>query len=190
MRSKSADLPGRRRRSAILGRQRSPETAARPKPQNRSIVRRGLAPSRPDMCRFVFAAADYIASRRRRGCAAVSQRGGGVEGGEDLGDAQPAQHCQPPLKGRPGGGIVPHLWIVGYGRWCYLPPPDRMRVFCPTRMRGAARAAHGTARNSAKICPPEFASCRRTPSVHVTIRSDEQINSSSVLRTGHVRRAV
>ena len=142
MRSKSADLPGRRRRSAILGRQRSPETAARPKPQNRSIVRRGLAPFRPDTCRFAFAAADYIAPRRRRGCAAVSQRGGGVEGGEDLGDAQPAQHCQPPLQGRLGGGLVPHLWIVGYGRWRYLPPPDRMRVFLPRLYaRGGERCA-------------------------------------------------
>ena len=150
MRSKSADLPGRRRRSAILGWQRSPETAARPKPQNRSIVRRGLAPSRSDTCRFAFAAADYIAPHRRRGCAAVSQQGGGVEGGEDLGNAQPAQHCQPPLQGRPGGGLVPHLRIVGYGRWRYLPPPDRIRVFCPACMRGAARAAHGTARNSGK----------------------------------------
>jgi hypothetical protein len=88
-------------------------------------VRRDLAPSRLDMCRFAFAAADYIAPRRRRGCAAISQRGGGVEGGE-----------------------VPHLRIVGYGRGLISRHRPACAFFLP---RSYARGGEGCAWHRAEF---------------------------------------
>ena len=156
MRSKSADLPGRHRRSAILGRQRSPETAARPKPQNR--VRRGLAPSRPDMCRFAFGAADYIAPRRRS-CPAVSQRGGGVEGGQDLGDAQPAATL-PTSTARAARRRPCASSLDCRLRALTLSPATGPHArFFPARARGLRRLHMSPRGIPARICPPKFACC-------------------------------